>query len=240
VAAFVTVAGAATLSPTGDTCTASGNGTDYTLNITLPSNAPQQGGFAFGAPGVTVTSIDSSTQGSFSTTNLSPNTTGEWLLANPAVVGASVVASITTSGPVTGSFTVVAANSPPSAVSYSPFVCEVSAGTPQPNTAFTTAPRATYDSVTRVWHELVGIPGPGTVSFVQQISANQSMMPKRLIEGGKVSAKSAGSFALTLRATGDGAKMLKASGSIKLKLGITFSPSNGRSATKIVNLTLRK
>ena len=70
---------------TGDTCVANGSGTTYTVVITLPSNAPEQGGFAFGAQGVMVKSAKiavgsggggGSGGGTFTTTNLPANTSG--------------------------------------------------------------------------------------------------------------------------------------------------------------------
>lgn len=239
-AAFmVATASAAIQSPSGDTCTASGSGTAYTLEITLPSNAAQQGGFAFGAPGVTVTSIKSATQGTFSTQNVPSNTTGELLLSNAAVVGATVTIVLTTSGPVTGSFTVVTAEFPSSSTFFDSFLCAVSTG-PTPSNAFTAAQHAGYDSATGTWHELVTVPGLGTVRAVQEIAANQVTAPKRLIDSSTVGAKSAGTFALTLRPTGDGNKALTASRSIKLKLSITFLPKNGKAANRVISLTLNK
>ncbi len=226
-------------SPSGDTCTASGSGTAYTLEITLPSNAAQQGGFAFGAPGVTVTNVKNSTQGTFSTQNLPPNTTGELLLSNAAVVGATVTTVLTTSGPVTGSFTVVTAMFPSSSTFFDSFLCAVSSG-PTPSNAFTAAQHASYASATGTWHELVTVPGPGTVRAVQEIAANQVTAPKRLIDSSTVGAKSAGTFALTLRPTGNGKKALEASGSIKLKLSITFLPKGGTAANRVISLTLNK
>jgi len=238
-AAFlVATAGAVSQGPTGDTCTASGSGTAYTLDITLPPNAAQQGGFAFGAPGITVTNIKSSSEGAFSNQNLSPSTTGEWLLSNPAVVGATVTASLTTSGPVTGSFTVVTATVPASG-SFAPFLCAVSRSA-VPSDAFTAAQHSSYDSANGTWHQLVTVSGPGTVSAVQQIAANQVMMPKRLINSSRVIAKSGGTFALTLSPTGDGKKALAASGSMQLKLSITFAPKDGKSANRVLSLTLKR
>jgi hypothetical protein len=63
---------------------------------------------------------------------------------------------------------------------------------------------------------------------------------KPLIQGDRVSVKSAGRVALTLKPTGNGKKALEATGMIKLKLNVTFSPKNGKSASKILNLTLKK
>ena len=232
--------GAVVQSPTGDTCSASGNGTAYTLNITIPGNAPQQGGFAFGAPGTTVTNINvAATKGTFSTQNLPANTTGEWLPANPAPPGSSIIASLTTSGPVTGSFTVVAANSPPSTY-FNPFLCSL-ANRPVSSNAFTAEQHFTYDSVTGTWHELVTVPGPGKLIFNQVFKHKQTpAASKPLIQSGMLSVKSAGKVKLTLKPTAAGKAALKAIGSIKLNLSIEFSPKNGKPASKVLGLTLTK
>ena len=241
-AVLAATSGAAVQSPTGDTCTASGNGTStYTVTITLPSNAAQQGGFAFGAPGVKVANIiGSGTEGTFSTMNLPANTTGEWLLSSPAVLGATLTAVLTTSSPVTGSFTVVTATSPPSQVYFASFLCGVETGTATASNAFTAAAQATYDSATGAWHELVTIPAQGTVRSAQEVVTAGAVASRPLIQGDQVSSTTVGKVALTLRPTGDGKAALKTSGSIKLKLSITFLPKDGKSANKIISLTLRK
>ena len=51
LAAAFAISGASAALPTGDSCTASGRGTAYTLQITIPGRAPEQGGFAVGALG---------------------------------------------------------------------------------------------------------------------------------------------------------------------------------------------
>src|SRR4051812_40324479 len=55
MAVLAASAGARTQAASGDTCTVSGNGTQYTLHITIPSGQ-QQYGFAFRADGATITS----------------------------------------------------------------------------------------------------------------------------------------------------------------------------------------
>jgi hypothetical protein len=238
-AAFLaSTSGAVIQSPTGDTCTASGNGTAYTVSVTLPSDAPQQGGFAFGATGVTVRNIvGSGTQGTFSTRNLAANTTGEWLLSNPPMPGGSINAVLTTSGPVTGSFTVVAAKFPPSAF-FDPFRCAVETVF-IPSNAFTAEQHFTYDPATGTWSEFVTVPGPGTVSFVQAVVTAGAAASKPLIQSGKVSVKSAGKAKLTLKPTAAGKAALKSSGSIKLTVSVSFAPTDGKSATKVLSLILR-
>ena len=115
VAFLASSAAAVSQLPSGDTCTASGDGNSYTLTITLPPNASPQGAFAFGAKGAKVTNINvAGDVGSLSTQNLPPNTTGEWLMASPPRPGESVTAVLSTSSRVTGSFRVIAASAPPS------------------------------------------------------------------------------------------------------------------------------
>jgi hypothetical protein len=244
-AAFlVAPSGAAVKAPSGDTCTATGNGTSFTLNIAVTPNGPSQGGFAFGASGVSVTNINiAGNQGALSTQNLPTNTTGEWLLTTPAVPGGTLTASLTTSGPVTGSFTVVAANSPPSTFS-DPFLCALATGSPLPSNAFTVNQHVTYDSTAGAWHLVVSVPGAGTVSALQAVassggSGSKPVVAKSLVQTRKVVATSAGKFTLTLRPTPSGSAALKANGSIKLKLNVAFSPKGGKSASKIISLTLR-
>ena len=246
-AAFlVAPAGAAGQVPTGDTCTAAGSGTSYALTIILPANAPQQGGFAFGARGVKVTNINIAGEtGSLSTQNLPPNTTGQWLMSNTPRPGESVTAVLTTSGPVTGSFRVIAASSPPSSTFFAQFLCPVSHGTPVPSNVFTVDQRVTYSSVAGAWHLLVTVPGPGTVTGIQAVasaagSKSKPLPSKYLIQSRRVVATGAGKFTLTLRPTAGGNAVLKKSGSIKLKMTVAFNPKDGKSAAKVLTLTLKK
>jgi hypothetical protein len=246
-AAFlVSPAGAMVQAASGDTCTASGNGTSYTLSITLPANASPQGGFAFGAPGVKVSNINiAGTNGSLSTQNLPANTTAQWLLSSTPKPGDTVTAVLTTSGPVTGSFTVVAASSPPSSTFFDPFACAVNTGTPAPSNVFTVDQHITYDSAAGAWHLVVTVPGAGTVTGTQALataagSGSKAVAGKSLIQTRKVVATAAGKLTLSLRPTAGGNAALKKSGSIKLKMTVAFNPKNGKSATKILSLTLKK
>ena len=239
-ATLVAGSSAVVRSSTGDTCAASGNGTAYTLNITLTSGAPPQGGFAFGAPGITVTNINiAGDTGTRSTHNLPAHTTGEWLLTNPPMPGGSVIAALTTSGPVTGSFTVVAATFPPSAF-FDPFRCPLTPGARAPSNSFTAGRQFAYTPATRTWSEFVTVPGPGRVNFVQAVATAGAVTSKPLIQSGMLSVKSAGKIKLTLKPTAAGKTALEAARSIKLELTITFSPQNGRSASKVLRLTLSK
>jgi hypothetical protein len=239
-ATLVAASSAVVRSSTGDTCAASGNGTAYTLNITLTSDAPPQGGFAFGAHGITVTNINiEGDTGNLSTHNLPANTTGKWLLANPPMPGGSVIAALTTSGPVTGSFTVVAATFPPSAF-FEPFLCPLTPGTPAASNSFAADHHFTYAPATGTWSELVTVPGPGRVSFVQAVATAGAVTSKPLIQSGTLSVKNAGKIKLMLKPTAAGNAALKTAGSVKLKLTITFAPTNGRSASKVLGLTLLK
>jgi hypothetical protein len=243
---LVSPAGATVQASAGDTCTASGNGTSYTLVITLPANAPAQGGFAFGATGVKVTNINiAGNAGSLSTDNLPPRTSAQWLMTNSPKAGELVTAVLATTGPVTGSFTVVAASSPPSSTFFDPFACAVSRSAPAPSNAFTVNRHVTYSSTAGAWHLRVTVPGPGTVSGRQAVAASagstsKPVFAKSLVQSRLVVAKSSGTFTLTLRPTPTGSAALRKSGSIRVKLIVAFSPKGGRSATKVLSFALRK
>ena len=248
VSAMVAVApvAAAGQASTGDTCTAAGSGSSYTLTITLAANAPQQGGFAFGARGVKVTNINITGEtGSLSTLSLPPNTTGQWLMSNPPRPGESVTAVLATSGPVTGAFRVIAASSPPSGTFFAEFLCPVSHGTPVPSNVFTIGKQVTYSSVARAWHLRVTVPGPGTVTGIQAVataagSGSKPVAGMASIQSRTLVATSAGTFTLTLRPNALGNTALTKSGSIKLKLIVAFNPKDGKSAAKVMALNLKK
>jgi hypothetical protein len=246
VAFLVSPAGAAVGASTGDTCAATGNGTAYTLIITLPGDASGQGGFAFGAAGVTVTNINiAGDTGTLSTQNLPANTTGQWLMSSPPRPGESITAAVTTTGPVTGSFTVVAASSPPSSTSFSPFLCAVSTGTAVASNVFTVNQHTTYNSAARAWHLAVTVAGAGTVTGIQASataagSGSKAVATKSLIQTRKVVTKSGGTFALTLTPTASGNAALKKNGSIKLTMTVAFNPKDGKPASKELSLTLKK
>jgi hypothetical protein len=230
------ISNAAINAPTGDTCVANGTGTAYTIGITLGANSPEQDGFAFGAQGGTVTrvNIGGVSGGTTSTSNLPANTNLAWLLGSPsAVPGASVTVSVTTSGPISSSFTVVPYDQVHNAW-FDPVRCAVSKGTPVPSNKFTIQSRFTYSARAQAWSFFVTLPGPG------KVNVNQSGGAKLLITGGRVSATHAGKVKLTLRTTAAGRKALAASGSLKLKLSIEFSPTNGKPGTKVLTVTLKK
>ena len=108
VAAVLAGGGAARVQvASGDTCTYSANGTTYTVNIVTGSGV-QQFGFAFGAPGMTLTNIGISGQnGNFTTAKLPANTGGAWI--SDAPLTGNVVATLTGSGSTTGPVVVVPA-----------------------------------------------------------------------------------------------------------------------------------
>jgi hypothetical protein len=249
LALFVQSSGATRQSPSGDTCTAAGNGDTYTVVITLPSSLSQQGAFAFAAPGAKIKSITAQgMQGSFSTQGLPAGTSGALDLDGAAATpGSSVTAVVTTSGPVTGSFTVVPASSTSSGTQmtyFDPIPCGVSKAT-TPSNKFTVARRATYDSAAGVWHLAVTISGPGKVSGIELeptvgTGATATVTAKSLVQTKSKTLESGGAVTLALRPTSRGLAALKAAGSIKAKLSVVFDPKDGKSATKIVSLTLTK
>jgi hypothetical protein len=232
-AVLAATAGAVTRATSGDTCVVNGNGTHYTVVITLASTSPEQGGFAFGVPGAKVTGVKIT--GGTTTQTLAPKTTAGLLLSAGAVPGASITASLSTSSAVTGSFTVV-----PMDLQHA-YLDAISCAFPQggitPSNKFTVG-RFPYSSTTGTWHSVVIVPSAGKVNFNQKATA--ANMAKPLVQSGHISAYGAGKVTLTLKPTAAGKAALAKSGSIKLNLSVEFSPKNGKPGNKIIFLTLKK
>jgi hypothetical protein len=251
----IAVDGAAAKTLTGDTCSATGSGTSFTLTVNIPAGEPTQGGFAIGGPGVTIVVIVIVDHpGTMSTNGLPPLTSNELLLnSNPLTSGGMYQVNVMTSGPFSGPFNVVPANFPPT-MYFPGFSCPLATGTGQPppvaggpSNLFTPVVEI-YDPVTNTWQEVVNVPGPGTVEFNQvfaplwlrSVAAVEGVdAAKPLIQSGKVVAKRAGKVKLTLRPTSAGQAILKQKGLLKVRLKITFTPNGGKLASKIVSVTLR-
>jgi hypothetical protein len=207
--------------------------------ITIPGSAPQQGGFAVGASGTTIKTIRSTdAPGSSSANGLPSGTSLALLLQQPAMPG-SVTISVAT-GDSVKAFTVDATNSAQTSF-IDRFTCVVSpATTAASNGAFTAVKSATYDAKGGIWHERVTVPAAGLLSATQQVSTNQVNAAKPLVEASKITTKSGGTYALTLSLTGAGRTAIKASGSAKIMLAITFAPKNGKHTTQMVELLLKR
>jgi hypothetical protein len=236
-AACAVGAGATTKVASGDRCVATGSGTNYTLVITLPAGATEQRAFAFGAPGGTITNLDTAGLGTVGTTNLPASTTTALVLNTAAVPGASVTASVTTSGPIPGPFTVVPSNRD-GTTWFDPVVCQHAKGTPAPSSKFTAQKKVTYNAATKTWRASVTVPGPGRVIYVHRTLA-MGGTPKPLVWSGRVAVSKAGTVTLPLKPTPAGRSALTSGGKISLSLNIQFSPTNGKPANKVVALTLR-
>jgi hypothetical protein len=228
---------------TGDTCTATGNGTAYTLAIDIPSTAPQQFGFAFGARGGTVTNaVVPGSQGTFSTQKLPGGSSGAWITMTPLMPG-STTASLTTTSSVSGSFTVMpAGDTTPTYLEG--ITCTMAHGV-MPSSSFTVLGHPAYVRSSGVWRLGVRISGPGAVHAVNPMPSvglgsvmKKTAMP--LVTSHVVALKSAGTATLTLRPTSRGMKMLAANGSLHLRLEIVFDPKGGKSATKLMSLALTR
>jgi hypothetical protein len=236
-------AGAAAPQSTGDTCVATGSGTSYVLTVTMPSGAPPQYGFAFGAPGASVSNVViAGTEGTFSTQHLPAKSSGSWITLT-AVMPGSVVADVTTTHAVTGSFTLTPANASTPAF-YGPVTCAV-AHASLPNSSFTVDRNLGYVAASHAWRLGVTIGGPGVVSAVEPeptvaTGASAQVTAQPLVQTRKLGLKSSGKVTLTLRLTPRGDKMIATSGSVRVRLEVTFSPKDGKSASKMVSLTLKK
>ncbi len=236
-------AGRAAGAVTGDTCVATGNGTAYTLSISIPSTAPQQFGFAFAAPGTSVTNaVVSGTQGTFSTQTLPTGSSGAWITLTPMPTG-SATASLATTGPVTGKFVVTPA-SDASPTYFDGIQCSL-ASSAAPSTAFTVNRHVTYVPASGVWHLSVAISGPGTVHATSPqptvgVGSVQRQTTMPLVQSHAVTLKSAGTATLTLKPTARGLKTLAGKGALSVRLDVVFDPEGGKSASKVISLTLKK
>jgi len=264
VAAAATLAlpaGARMQAASGDVCTASGSGTQYTLHLVIPTGV-QQYGFAVRATGGTVTNIGiPGANGNFSTAvaSLAPNTTAGWF--SDAPLPAESTATITTSGAlkslaIVPSFNASAVNggSTPATGETQPnngapsffdaVTCTLGAGVATQTATFTIGPKATYSAKLRAWQLPVKVSGPGIVSAVQLVPTAggayaNSTTAKPLVQVRRVSTKSGGSVTLTLKPTSTGQAALEAKGMFKVTLRVTYNAESGASAKKNVTLTLR-
>ena len=129
---------------------------------------------------------------------------------------------------------------------YNPLTCKVSAQTGLGSAAFKVDHKVAYDAFGHVWHVVVTVPGGGLISARQLVAttgAGSSAKPvteKPLIESRNIVAKTAGKFTLTLRPTSLGSASLKANGSIKLRLHVTFDAGTGATSSSIFRLILVK
>lgn len=242
VALAATTASAAAPSVSGDTCNASGSGPSYTLHITIPSGSSQYG-FAFEAPGATVTgAVIPGMNGSFSSQNLAPNTSGAWISETP--VTGSPVATVTLSGQITGPLRIVPASAT-TPTYLSPVRCPLASSTPGGRAVFSVAHSATYSPAAHLWRLPVAIGGAGTVSAKEPEPTVSTAAPggataKPYLQVKRVALKTPGKVTLALRPTAAGRARLDANGSLSVRLLVTFDSSSGKSATKTVRLTLRK
>jgi hypothetical protein len=245
-ASAVSSASGAVATGSGDTCSAVGHGDSYSLTVNVASAGPAQYGFAFGAAsGVTVESIVvPGIEGSFLTAGVPQGTSATWI-NSIALTPGPVNVTVTTSAAV-GSFSVLPASAPSSATYFDPIVCKVTAAkAPIPSAAFAVERRAPYDPVAKAWRLSVTIASSGRVSAVEPeptvgTAAPSSTTEKPLVRAKRLSLKSPGKLTFMLRPTSRGQSMLATSGSIKLRLAVTFIPTGGKAATKSVSLVLKK
>jgi hypothetical protein len=237
LAAFAGGAGARTQVSSGDTCTYTVAGGATTVNI-VTAGGVQQFGFAFGAPGMTLTNIGVSGQnGTFTTAKLPANTSGAWI--SDAQLTGNVVATLTGNGSMSGPVVVV-----PSTASQSSYYDAVtcSAATPTVKAlSFTVASRAVYSTTARGWHLVVRIPVAATVSAKQPLAVSvEKPHPKSLVQAKRQSLASGGKVTLLLTATPQGQRVLVSEGVLAIRLTVTVDAKDGREAHKTISLSLRK
>jgi hypothetical protein len=241
--AAVTVALSAAATSSHDTCTVTGNGTAYTLDITIPKGAPAQRGFAFLAPGVTISNLEvEGLPGNPVTTGMPRGAAAEWVVTGGQALPGTFTANVATSGAPKGSFTVEPAGKQAKTF-YAPVTCHRVGGAV--SSSFSAATSATYSASTHAWTEMVTVPGSGSVTYVQVFTKNGGPLitkgapPKQLVEGNEVSVTKGGKVALTLKPTPAGNAAV-AKGPASIYLSVTYKPTDAVPQTKVVTLTLRR
>ena len=211
----------------GDSCTATGNGTSYALSVKLRTGLPAQGGFAFGNPDATVTNIAiDGTEGTLATEGLPAHTSAAWTLSS-AVAAGTLNADLITNRPVTEPFVVVPSTKRGHYLAG--IRCPLRASTV--TNAFVPATIESYRRASKTWTEVVAVAAAGSVSFAQTTAP--------LVQSGRVAAKGAGTVTLVLEPTAAGRATLAAKGVLIFNLKITFTPSGGTPASKVVVMVLR-
>jgi hypothetical protein len=217
------------------------------LNVTIPSGAPQQFGFALGAPRATVTNIAvGGTNGAFSSSGVPRGTSGSWITLSPLLPG-SAVAQVQTTGTAKGAFTVMPASAAqPKPAFFAAVRCPLSKGTPAGSSAFQVDKHLTYSKASGAWPLVVTIASAGRVSAIQEeptigtgsSKSQHTAMP--LVHARSLGLKSPGKVTLMLKLTPQGQKAFMSRSAISVKLNVAFDPTNGPSSAKILTLTLRK
>jgi hypothetical protein len=234
-ASAAAVAQGATAVGTGDACGATGTGTQYTLTVQLPSNAPQQDGFAVGVPGGKVTTLTVGGVPGQAPTNLPAGTDAAWLMGTPqGVAGAEVTVNIQATVQDAKSFTVVP-HASQDQTWLAPITCAVSK-TSAAAEAITVGGQFAYDSASHSWHLSVTVPGPGTV-IVSQLGGAKLLLTSRAVK-----ATQAGTTRVTLIQTKAGRAAFAMHAMLHLRLRVQFLPVSAGMApsTKTLTLTLRR
>jgi hypothetical protein len=223
----------------GDTCTATGSGTSYTLSVTIPSGAPAQGGFAVGASGVTLMNLTiQGDSGVRASTGLPQSTTLAEFAPSPLPTG-TVTVNVETNKAFSGAFTVSPVDVPHTTF-FDAISCAVQTTSARtPSNEFTARKQVAYNRATGSWRAFVMVPGPGKITFVHR-TLGAGSTPRPLIHSGRVAMSQAGTAALTLRLTPAGKAALQKAGLLRLNLNIEFSPTNGKPANKVLRLTLKR
>jgi hypothetical protein len=114
-----------------------------------------------------------------------------------------------------------------------PLTCGVAQNTPAVGNAFTVYRTFTFNSSTVRWSFFVKVAGPGKVTVSQSGG-------KALVIGGSNTTRRPGEIRLALRPTTAGHTLLGRTGSLKVKLKVTYAPTGGRPAAKTLAVTLKK
>ena len=232
-AALAATSQAVTAVASGDTCVANGNGTSYTLTVSLGAGSPQQDGFAVGVKGGTVTRLTiGGVPGTASTSGLPAGTDQAWLLGSPqGVAGASIALAVTTMG-AAKTFTVVPWDQEHQQW-FDAVPCPVSSLGVPVGSAFKVANSFAYKAPSHGWTFSVTVPSPGTIN-VSQAGGSRLLIAQRRTNIGH-----AGTVHMMVGTTAAGRSALAKSGALKVRLAVEFSPASGsKPTTKTMAVTL--
>jgi hypothetical protein len=221
-----------TVSASADSCTVTGAGSNFALEITIPAGAPRQGGFVFEATGSSVSMVlIDGVSGSQSSLRLPHGATALAQTSQSALPPGIVSVNVQTQGDFSGVFHVTPEGFPKTSTFLAAFSCAVPPADLASN-AFSPQGSFTWSSALGGWRENVRVPGPGVLSF-------HSTESNPLIASNGVVLQRGGVAALTIKPTPAGKAALARHRAIAVALTLVYTPNRGEPASKTITATLR-
>jgi hypothetical protein len=232
VAALAADPAASTVSARADSCTVTGAGSNFALEITIPAGAPRQGGFVFEAPGTSVSMVlINGVSGSQSLLRLPHGATAMAQTSQGALPAGTVSVNVETQGDFSGVFRVTPEGFPKTSTFLGAFSCAVPPAELASN-GFSPQGSFVWIGAEGAWRESVSVPGPGVLSF-------HSVESHPLVASNGVVLQHGGLATLTVKPTAAGKAALARHSAIAVPLTFVYTPNRGEPASKTVTVTLR-